>query len=96
MKLTFLKEAKVVAAVVLAVGIALGGWFVRSGVVAVAERVRNVTVKGLAVRVVDADQVYWPIVFKEVGNDLPALHKRINTVSDIIVKFLKEGGLTDD
>ena len=96
MKVTFLKEAKVVAAVVLAVGIALGGWFVRSGVVAVAERGRNVTVKGLAVRVVDADQVYWPIVFKEVGNDLPALHKRINAVSDIIVKFLKEGGLTDD
>lgn len=91
-----LKDVKVIAAAILAIGIAAGGWFLRSGVVAMAERGRNVTVKGLAVREVDADQVYWPIVFKEVGNDLPTLHKRINTVSQIIVKFLKDGGLTDD
>lgn len=91
-----MKDAKVIAAIILAVGIALGGWFLRSGVVAMAERGRNVTVKGLAVREVDADQVYWPIVFKEVGNDLPTLHNRINNVKDIIVQFLKDGGLTDD
>lgn len=91
-----MKDAKVIAAIILAVGIALGGWFLRSGIVAMAERGRNVTVKGLAVREVDADQVYWPIVFKEVGNDLPTLHKRINNVNQIIVKFLKDGGLTDE
>lgn len=91
-----MKDAKVIAAIILAVGIALGGWFLRSGVVAMAERGRNVTVKGLAVREVDADQVYWPIVFKEVGNDLPTLHNRINNVKDIIVQFLKDGGLTDN
>ena len=91
-----MKDAQVIAAIILAVGIALGGWFLRSGIVAMAERGRNVTVKGLAVREVDADQVYWPIVFKEVGNDLPTLHKRINNVNQIIVKFLKDGGLTDE
>ena len=94
--MNLLKDAKVIAALILAIGIAAGAWFLRSGVVAMAERGRNVTVKGLAVREVDADQVYWPIVFKEVGNDLPTLHKRINNVNQIIVKFLKDGGLTDE
>ena len=65
--MNLLKDAKVIAALILAIGIAAGAWFLRSGVVAMAERGRNVTVKGLAVREVDADQVYWPIVFKEVG-----------------------------
>ncbi len=94
--MNLLKDAKVIAALILAIGIAAGAWFLRSGVVAMAERGRNVTVKGLAVREVDADQVYWPIVFKEVGNDLPTLHKRISSVNQIILKFLKDGGLTDN
>mgnify|MGYP007070176585 CR=1 FL=1 len=38
---------------------------------------RRVGVKGLAELVVDADKVTWPIVSKEMGDNLPNLYERI-------------------
>jgi hypothetical protein len=54
-----------------------------------------VTVKGLAEREVDADKVIWPIQTKEIGNDLPALYKKINATNDAVKKFLKANGIKD-
>ncbi len=87
---------KSLPALLIAIGIALGGLFIKCGFASIADSSRTVTVRGLAEREVMANKVTWPIVSKEVGNDLREIYERINATNDIIVKFLKAEGLSDD
>lgn len=57
---------------------------------------RYVTVKGLCEKEVMADKVIWPIVYKQGGNSLEQLYGVVKEKNDIIVKFLKEAGITED
>ena len=50
-------------------------------------------VKGLAEREVEADKVTWPILSKEIGNDLPELYKSINATVGTIKQFLLDNGI---
>ncbi|MDA6864906.1 hypothetical protein OSL55_28285, partial [Escherichia coli] len=49
---------------------------------------------GLAEKEVEADKVTWPIVSKEIGNDLPELYQKINATTRTIRNFLPWGGPT--
>ena len=71
-----MKDKKVLAATIIAVSICILGWFIKAGIDNFANKDRKVNVKGLAEREVEADKVTWPIVTKEVGNDLPGTEKR--------------------
>lgn len=62
-------------AAVIAIGIIVLGLCVKSGLDGFSDRSRKVTVKGLSEREVEADKVTWPILTKELGNDLPSLYK---------------------
>lgn len=86
---------KIVSSLILAIGIIILGICVKSGIDNFSSRDRIVTVRGLAEREVKANKVTWPIVCKEVGNDLPALYTRINNINEIIVAFLKTNGVLD-
>ncbi|MEG2820154.1 MAG: SIMPL domain-containing protein, partial [Muribaculaceae bacterium] len=44
---------------------------------------------------VPANKVTWPIVYKELGNELPELYTRINTTNNAIIAFLKRNGISD-
>ena len=44
---------------------------------------------------VNANKVTWPIVTKEMGNDLTAIYNKIQSNNQSIVAFLKENGITD-
>lgn len=83
------------SSIIIALGICILGYFINNGLGKIANRGRMVTVKGLAEMTIPADKVTWPIVSKEVGNELPELYDRINTKTQIIKNFLIEGGLTD-
>lgn len=64
---------RIIEAALIAIGlIALGG-LIKTGMDNFTNRNRNVTVKGLSEREVEADKVTWPIPTKELGNDLPTL-----------------------
>jgi len=56
---------------------------------------RVVSVKGLAEVEVPANKVIWPLVYKEIGDDLLLLYKTINDKNKLIVNFLKEKGLDE-
>ncbi len=56
---------------------------------------RYVSVKGLAVRNVDADQAIWPLSFTETGNSLTALQTSMDAKRGIIRKFLREAGFEE-
>ena len=80
-------------ALVLAFGIIVLGFCVKSGLEGLAGKDRKVVVKGLAEKEVEADKVTWPIVSKEIGNDLPELYRKINATTSTIRKFLMANGV---
>jgi hypothetical protein len=90
-----MKENRVIASALVAVGIAVLGLFVKAGIDNFANKDRKVTVKGLAEREVPADKVTWSIGTKVTGNDLPLLYENINMQTDKIKRFLRQNGLDE-
>jgi hypothetical protein len=90
-----MKENRLIAAALIAVGIFCLGWFMKAGIDDFANKDRKVTVKGLAEREVPADKVTWSIGTKVTGNDLPLLYESINLQTDKIKRFLKQNGLDE-
>ena len=64
---------RVLPAFLIAAGIFFLGVFIKAGFDNFTNRDRVITVRGLAEKEVMANKVTWPIVCKEVGNDLPAM-----------------------
>ena len=64
-------------AAIVAVGLLMLGWMLRTGINDFRERERVVTVKGLAEMEVPADKVVWPFVHKDIGNDPAAIYVNI-------------------
>ena len=80
-------------AAIIALGIIALGFCVKAGLNSLAGKDRKVVVKGLAEREVEADKVTWPILSKEIGNDLPELYKSINATVGTIKQFLLDNGI---
>ena len=55
----------VIAAAVVALGLAAAGWFASQGMTKLRTADRYVTVKGSAEKIVDADLVVWPLSQKK-------------------------------
>ena len=90
-----MKENRLYSAALIAMGLTCLGWFIKAGIDNFAEKDRKVTVKGLAEKEVDADKVTWPIVSKEVGNDLPELYNKIGNTQQKIKAFLMRNGIKE-
>ena len=86
---------RIYEAAILALGLVLLGWFVKSGIDNFANKDRKVTVKGLAEREVKADKVTWGISYNEMGDNLPTLYENINSKTAIIKNFLRQNGIED-
>ena len=89
------KKNKIIEAVILAVGLILLGLCIKGGMDNFTNKDRRVTVKGLAEVEMPADKVTWPIVSKEVGNDLTDLYNRIGTTQKKIKTFLLNNGIKE-
>lgn len=83
-------------AVVLAIGLFLGGRAIKQGIVSFKEMDRTVTAKGLSEKEMKADKATWPLKFKELGNDPAELYDRIERNTQTVVQFLKTNGITDE
>jgi len=73
-------------------GLAVAGWEASGAVKELRASQRFVTVKGLAEREVDADLAIWPVSFKEAGDDLGELQKRIDDRRAAVAGFLEGAG----
>ena len=83
-------------AFLIAVGLFVMGNQIKKGIDNFVEKDRIVTVKGLAEMEVPANKVTWPLMYKEVGNELTVLYGKIHHTNDAIVKFLKEKGIDEN
>ena len=86
---------RIIESAIIAVGVIILGLFIKCGIDDFANKDRKVSVKGLAEKEVEADKVTWPIMFKEVGNELPELYNRIAIKQRTIKSFLIKNGIKD-
>lgn len=86
-------NSKVYSALIVAVGIMVLGLCIRLGLGDLAHEERRVTVKGLAEHEVEADKVTWPVVFQEMGDDLPKLYERMAQKQEAVRAFLMKNGV---
>jgi uncharacterized protein len=80
----------------LAVGFALGGYFVGHGFVEARALERTVEVKGLAEREMPADTAIWPVQYVVAGNELQPLLDQLEEQGEQVRAFLTLRGLTED
>lgn len=85
----------VLAAFVLALGLAAAGWFAAQGMAKLRTADRYVTVKGSAEKIVDADLVVWPLSHTVGGNELGAVQAQLDANTQTIRAFLTSAGFTD-
>lgn len=84
------------AAVLLATGLALAGYFIGEGFYQGRRAERSVTVKGLAERDVRADLAVWPLRFTATGNELAAVQSQIEADAARVRDFLGGGGIAPE
>lgn len=82
--------------IILALGVVILGLCIKAGIDDFANKDRNVTVKGLSEKEVEADKVTWPIQTKEIGNDLPSLYSKINATTAKVKAFLQKSGIKEN
>ncbi len=83
----------IISSVIIAIGLIGLGCGIRSGLRIMAQRDQVVDVRGLAEREVKANKVTWPIVCREVGNDLQSVYDRISRDNEMITEFLVSNGI---
>lgn len=86
----------IIVAIIIAIGLFLAGYSIRMGLQNGLSDERYVTVKGLSERIVPADKVVWPLVYKEVGNDIQQLANQVNIKNKIIVDYLLSKGIKQE
>lgn len=79
--------------IILAIGVALGGWFVGHGFFRGRASDRYVEVKGLAEREVTADLALWPLRYVSTGNDLGVAQAGLTRSTRQVFAFLGRHGI---
>ena len=79
--------------ILLAVGLALAGWFIGNGVREIRTADRFVSVKGVSEREAKADLALWPIQLAVPDADLAAAQSRVNQNVAKVVAFLRANGI---
>ena len=83
------------ASIILAFGVVVAGVMIYLGFCSMADRDRDVQVRGFSERIVEANKATWPITYKAVGDDLPALYNEAAAANIKIKKFLIQAGIPE-
>ncbi|MBR5603980.1 MAG: SIMPL domain-containing protein [Bacteroidales bacterium] len=86
----------IIESIIIAAGLFLMGLFLKNGLDGFSNKDRVVNVKGLAEMEVMANKVTWPLMYKQIGNDLNSLYTEIYSNNETILKFLVEKGLNNE
>jgi hypothetical protein len=88
--------ARLLAAVLLAAGIAAAGFAIGHGLERFRMSDRSVTVKGLAEKSVEADYAVWALTFRRAGNAFGDVQKALAADRDQVAAFLRQTGFNAD
>jgi uncharacterized protein len=87
--------AVVIASLLLAVGVSVGGSFVGDGIANWNSGRRIIAVKGLSEREVPASVATWYIGYRATGNDLDAINRKLGDSTKTVLAFLKTAGFDE-
>lgn len=90
-----MKQNAIIPAALIAISIVVLGFALKAGIDNFSNRDRVVTVRGLCEKEVSANKVTWPIVTKEVGNDLIDVYTKAESTNKAVLAFLKNNGIDD-
>lgn len=90
-----MKNSGIIPSLLIAVAIVVLGLCLKAGIDDFSHRNRAVTVRGLCEKEIMANKVTWPIVTKEMGNELTAIYDKIQRNNAAILAFLKNNGIED-
>ena len=82
--------------IIIGVSFVIFGFLLLTGINNFTDRDRIVTVKGLAEMEVPADKVIWPLMYKDIGNDMETLYTNIQSKNRTIIEFLESNGIFRD
>ena len=85
-----------IEALIVATALVITGLLLKQGIDGFSGRDRTVNVKGLSEMEVPADKVTWPLVYKEIGNNLQDLYVRINRNNKTLVDYLISNGISEE
>lgn len=80
----------------IGLGLLVFGILLQQGLESFKDKDRVVAVKGLSEREVKADRVIWPLMYKEIGDDLQAINSTIQSKNKAILTFLKANGVSEE
>ena len=90
------RNMTLIAALVLALGIIVGGYLLGDGLRRARMADRAVTVRGLAERNVTADLATWTLNLTAQGNELGAVQAEVDRDTRTVAGFLREAGFPED
>jgi uncharacterized protein len=85
----------ILAALLIAIGLAAAGFFVGEGISGRNSARRTISVKGLSEREVPASVATWTVGYSATGNDLGAINKKLADSTKAVLAFLKGAGFED-
>ena len=88
-----MKNTSLLPALILALGLAVAGYFVGDTFLKGKKFDRFVSVKGLSEREVPADLAVWPVNIVLTGNDLQTLRQQIERQNQTVYEFFTERGV---
>lgn len=89
----------ILGSLLLAVGIAVGGYFISQTLYRSKVALNTADVKGLAERRVEADTSYWSIQYAVAGkekSEIPELYEKSEADQKKIISLLKESGFSEN
>ena len=89
-----MKNAHLLPALIIALGLAIAGYFVGDTFLKGKKFDRFVSVKGLSEREVPADLAVWPVNIVLMGNDLQTLRQQIERQNQTVHQFFMDQGFT--
>lgn len=87
--------SRLLAALLVAAGVAVAGWSVGQGMERFRMSDRSVTVKGLAEKDVPSDFATWVLSFRRAANDFGQVQQALAADRDAVLAFLRQRGFTD-
>ena len=87
--------AVVIASLLLAIGVSVGGSFVGDGITNWNSGRRIIVVKGLSEREVPASVATWSIGYRATGDDLTAINRKLSDSTKTVLAFLKTAGFDE-
>lgn len=89
----------IIVGLIVAAGIAIGGFFISKTLYNAKVALNTAEAKGLAERRVQSNRANWTIGFAVAGktsNEIPGLYRQAETIQKRLTTLLKENGFTDE